>query len=193
MRLLMAPVVLGNLAWLLCSQLVLAAPIVVNTHREEDVLVVEARADLAATNQQAWGVLTDYAHLPEFVPDVAESRVAERTGDRVVVEQKGKASFLFFRFSITLRMEIEERPPHEILAKALSGSFKEMTGRYALEPSDTGVKLHYTGRFVPNFGVPRVIGNAALKRAVERQFGAMVQEIERRAAIEDSAGLPSRQ
>ncbi|MSQ59053.1 MAG: cyclase [Betaproteobacteria bacterium] len=195
MRWLMAPCALANLAWLMCSQACLAAAVVVNTHREEEVLVVEARADLGATNQQAWGVLTDYAHLHEFVPDLAESRVTERTADRVVVEQKGRAGFLFFRFSISLRMEIEERPPREILAKAVSGSFKEMTGRYELEPAGTGVKLHYTGRFVPNFGVPRFIGNAALKRAVERQFGAMVQEIERRAAIGENpeAGAPSKQ
>ena len=190
-------IVLANLAWLVWSQTCPAAPIVVSTHREQDVLVVEAGTDLAVTNQQAWGVLTDYAHLSEFVPDLTESRVVERVGDRVVVEQKGGASFLFFRFPISLRMEIEERPPREIVAKAVSGSFKEMTGRYGLEPSETGVKLHYTGRFIPNFGVPRAISNAALKRAVERQFGAMVREIERRGGaskeIDASAVPPSKQ
>ncbi len=189
----MVPVALANLVWLFWSQMCAAAPITVGTHREGEVLVVEAVADLAVTNQQAWDVLTDYARLSEFVPDLTESRVIERIGDRAIVEQKGRVSFLFFRFAISLRMEIEERPPHEILAKAVSGSFQEMTGRYGLESSATGVKLSYTGRFIPNFGVPRAISNAALKGAVEKQFGAVVREIERRGGANQGIFGPGRE
>jgi carbon monoxide dehydrogenase subunit G len=177
-----------RIAWICVGWLVLvgacrAASYIVTAHRDGDALVVEANADLAVTDRQAWEVLTDYDHLSEFVPDISESRVIERHGDRAVVEQKGRASFLFFRFSLFVRMEIEERPPHEVLAKAVAGSFQEMTGRYGLEPNETGVKLIYQGRFIPSFGVPRAVGNAAIKRAVENQFGAMVREIERRGGV----------
>ncbi len=179
----MLPITLVGLLGLGWVQSCAGAPIVVKTHRDAEALVVEASADIAVTIQQAWEVLTDYGRLSEFVPDLIESRVIERQGDRVTVEQKGEASFLIFRFPVFMRMEIDEHPPSEVIARSVRGSFQEMSGRYALEPSTGGVHVSYTGRFVPNFGVPRFIGNAALKRAVEKQFGAMVREIERRGGV----------
>lgn len=158
-----------------------ATGIEVSAHLDGEALIVEARADLAATAGQAWDVLTDYDRLSDFIPDLLVSRVVARHGQRVVVEQKGRVAFLFFRYDVNMRMEIDEHPPIEIVARALDGSFQEMTGRYLIEPSDRGLKLRYSGRFIPSFGVPRALGIAALKRAVEKQFGAMVNEIERKA------------
>ena len=184
----MLPIVLVSFFWLLWAQTCAGAAIAVHTYRDGSALIVEASADIPVTPRRAWDVLTDYDRLSEFVPDLMESRVIERQGDQVVVEQKGKVSFLFFNLPVFVRMEIVERPPHEVLAKAVKGSFQEMTGRYALEPSTLGVKLSYTGRFVPNFGVPRFIGDAVLKHAVEEQFGAMVHEIERRDGVVGQRG-----
>lgn len=161
-----------------------ATGIEVSTHLDGEALIVEARADLDATAGQAWDVLTDYDRLSEFIPDLVVSRVVERQGQRVVVEQRGRVAFLFFRHDVNLRMEIDEHPPIEIVARALEGSFQEMTGRYRIEPAQSGLRLQYSGRFVPSFGMPRALGMAALKRAVEKQFGAMVNEIERRAQAE---------
>jgi len=59
-----------------------------------------------------------------------------------------------------------------------------MQGRYDIEPVAGVVRLRYTGRFVPDFWVPAVIGNAAMRSAVTRQFAAMAREILRRAGRE---------
>jgi len=170
---------LGRLWLPLC----VAQEISVHTHRDGDALVVEAEVDLTASRAQAWDVLTDYGRLAEFVPDLITSRVVERQGARVIIEQTGKVGFLFFVYHAFVRLEVDERAPHEILARAVKGSFDEMTGRYLLEESDEGVNLRYSGRFVPAFGVPRLLSNAAMRRAVEKQFGALAREIERRAAL----------
>jgi len=45
------------------------------------------------------------------------------------------------------------------------------------------VRLDYSGRLVPEFRLPPLIGTAAVKVAVEKQFGALVREIQRRAAL----------
>jgi len=45
------------------------------------------------------------------------------------------------------------------------------------------VLLRYTGELEPDFGLPPIIGTLAVRSMVEEQFGAMVAEIERRAAV----------
>lgn len=160
-----------------------AQEISVHTHRDGDALVVEAEVDLTASRAQAWDVLTDYGRLAEFVPDLISSRVVERQGARVIIEQTGKVGFLFFVYHAFVRLEVDERAPNEIQARAVKGSFDEMMGRYLLEERNEGVKLRYSGRMVPAFGVPRLLSNAAMRRAVEKQFGALAREIERRAAM----------
>lgn len=185
----MRSTVVATLLCILSVRAGAATGLLVSTHREGDALVVEARADLDATAAQAWDVLTDYGRLSQFIPGLLESRVIERSGDRVIVAQKGRVGFLFFRYDIAYRMEVDEYPPTEIVARALDGSFLEMAGRYRLEAREQGIRLHYAGRFIPSFGVPRALGNAALRGAVEKQFGAMVNEIERRAQAHHS-GAP---
>jgi len=51
------------------------------------------------------------------------------------------------------------------------------------EINEGGVPVRiYTGELEPAFGLPPIIGSLAVRTMVEEQFGAMVAEIERRAA-----------
>jgi carbon monoxide dehydrogenase subunit G len=162
----------------------LAQEVSVASRREGEAVIVEAITELAVTPEQAWGPLTDYDNLARFIPDMQQSRTIERNGHRVLVEQKGSAGLFFLRRAIEVRLEIEESPHGWITARAVSGSFREMQGRYDLEAVAGMVRLRYTGRFVPDFWVPAVIENAAMRRAVTRQFAAMAREILRRVGRE---------
>ena len=158
-----------------------AQQVSVSSRRDGEAVMVEAVTELAVSPEQAWGPLTDYDGLARFIPDLAESRTLMRIGNRVLVDQKGSAGVLFLRRTIEVRLDIEESPHVWITARAVSGSFREMQGRYDLEPVADVVRLRYTGRFVPDFWVPDFIETAALRRAVARQFSAMAREILRRA------------
>lgn len=173
-------------AWLLPCALLAAAPCAaqepgVVARRDGEAVVVEAVIELAVTPEQAWGPLTDYDNLARFIPDMRESRTVERTGNRALVDQKGSAGFFFLSRSIEARLAIEESPHAWITARAVSGSFREMQGRYDLEPLADGVRLRYTGRFVPDFRMPEFLEKLAMRRAIARQFGAMAREILARA------------
>lgn len=154
----------------------------VTSHREGAAVIVEAFEDIEATPQQAWAVLTDYEDLARFIPDMTESRIISRTGNTVVVEQKGSASLFLLSRPVQVRLEIVESPYEWVTSRAVSGSFKEMAGRYELKPQGGGMlRFTYTGRIVPDFWVPDFIEAAAVKRSITRQFSAMMKEIRRRA------------
>jgi ribosome-associated toxin RatA of RatAB toxin-antitoxin module len=152
----------------------------VEARREGDAVLVEAHARLKADPRLAWDVLTDYGRYAQFVPDLTSSSILARAGNTVIVEQKGVAGFFLFRFPLEVRLEVTERPYGEVGARAIAGNFKEMTGVYRLVPDGEALRFVYSGRLVPAFGLPPLIGTAAVRIAVERQFTALVREILRR-------------
>lgn len=157
-----------------------AADVVVHASRQGEVLEVEASAEFEADVRQTWQVLTDYDHLSEFIPGMHVSRILLRTGNGVLVEQKGAARLLFFSYPIEVKLAVEEFPYERITSRAVAGNFREMRGAYHLEARKGRVTLRYRGRMAPDFIVPPLIGTIVLRKNVERQFGALVDEILRR-------------
>jgi ribosome-associated toxin RatA of RatAB toxin-antitoxin module len=155
----------------------------VEAERRGERVEVRARALIAAPVAVVWEVLTDYEHLPRFIPGIAKSVVRLRDGGRLLVEQSGEARFLIFSFPIEVQLEVTERPPQWISSRAVAGNVRRMSGRYEIQPDvEHGtVLLRYAGQIEPDFELPPLIGVAALRSTATEQFTAMVVEIERRA------------
>jgi hypothetical protein len=157
-----------------------AADVVVVAAREGDVLLIEASADFEGTLAQTWRVLTDYDNLANFIPNLSASRITARSGNAVTVEQKGEARLLFLTYPIDVRLVVTEIPQSRVTSRAVAGNFREMSGTYAVEASGSRVRLRYSGRLVPAFYVPPLIGTWVLRSNVETTFSALVDEIVRR-------------
>ena len=113
--------------------MVQSADISFQTTRHGDSFEVRAIAEIDADVADAWKVLTDYGRLVDFIPGMRESRVVSRDGSNVVFDQSGKASLLFFTFSMSVRLAIDEYPNDRIVSNAISGNFKEMHGGTTLQ------------------------------------------------------------
>ncbi len=159
----------------------------VRAWREDQAVIVQAEAKLDAPLQTAWRVLTDYEHYAQFIPDLRSSRVLARAGNTAIVEQKGDAGFFLYHFPLEVTFSVTEIPGSEVNSRAISGTFTEMTGTYVLTENDSGVELIYRGRLVPAFRLPPLIGVAAVRAAVERQFLALAREIRRVAKAPSSS------
>jgi ribosome-associated toxin RatA of RatAB toxin-antitoxin module len=156
----------------------------VEARREGDAVLVNAVARIGADLDTAWTVLTDYDRYAEFIPDLKSSQVLLREGSTAIVEQKGEAGFFLFHFKVEVTFLVAEEPRTSIRSRALSGTFKEMTGVYLLAQEGEVLHLTYAGRLVPNFLLPPLIGTAAVKSAIQKQFGALIKEIQRRALLQ---------
>ena len=81
------------------------------------------------------------------------------------------------------RLAVVEVPPRSVVAHAVGGNLKSMEGRYTVAVTPEGtVRLSYSGRLVPDFAVPPVIGKMVVRNVLAEQFRAMVEEIVRRDA-----------
>lgn len=157
-----------------------AQQISVEAHRDGDAVLVEARARFKADLNLAWEVLTGYDQYARFVPDLKSSEILARAGNTAIVEQRGVAGFFVFRFPLEVRLAVTEQPYEQVAAQAISGNFKEMTGLYRLVAEGDELRFTYSGRLVPAFGLPPLIGTTMIRVAAERQFTALVREILRR-------------
>jgi len=151
--------------------------------RQGEYITVNASALMQVDARIAWEVLSDYDNLARFIPDMKSSRVVSRSGGRVRVEQTGEFGFFFYRQPVDVTLEVFEQPPHRIDARRIAGNIRELETRYELGTSDAGVRFGYSGRFIPAFSLPPLIGMPIVRRIVERRFRALVEEIVRRDAL----------
>lgn len=155
--------------------------------QEGELIQTEASVDLPVALDQAWTVLTDYERYPRFISGMDESKIVSRGPDGLVVEQKGRLSFLFFSQEIEARILVSERPPYTIDSRAIEGDFRVMTGHYELLQISNKVRLSYSGRLVPKFELPPIVGLSIVRHVLLRHFREMLDEIIRRDAVSNAA------
>ena len=152
-----------------------------SAERDGGLVKVSASVELPVDPALAWQVLTDYDHYADFISGLSESRVVQRSAEGIVIEQKGDIGVLFFRQPAHTRMLVREVPPTAVVSRGLEGNFRDLNGRYELQPAGSGVRLVYSGSFVPDFFLPPLIGMALVHHTLEKNFSELAAEIVRRA------------
>ena len=145
----------------------------------EQEFEVAASGTVKAAPSQVWKVLTDYEAMPEFVPDLKKNKVMSRTGNRAIIEQAGVARFLFLSRPIHLVVQAAEEPMSAIDISLITGDMKVYTCRWELTAlPDGGTRVTYTGKMVPKFYVPAMLGSNLIRRDIERMMKAVLQRLD---------------
>ncbi len=117
-----------------------ADPVTVNFQQQGTHLIAWGELTVPVSAATAWEVLTDYEHVPEFVPGMRVSRVLEQTGNICMVDQQGEMMAnnlrMFFQGVLKIIKESPDRPARS-LALALSATCRaeDATGN---TPRQTG-------------------------------------------------------
>jgi Polyketide cyclase / dehydrase and lipid transport len=180
---------------LLASASAAAARPEVDVRREAGAFVVRAEAELDADQRTAWLTVTDYEHLPQFVPGIRSARVLARVAsgatERLLIEQTGEFRFFLFAQPVQVWLDVTHEAPGRVLARSVLPSgislerstLREFEGSYALSAIDaTRTRFVYQARFEPVQSMLPLLGTLVVRHTVTEQFRAMAAEIERRAA-----------
>lgn len=146
----------------------------------EQVFEVSASGTVRASPAAVWKVLTDYEAMPGFVPDLEKNSVISRTGNRVILEQSGVARFLFLSRTINLIVHVAEEPMSSIEIKLVTGDMKVYHCRWEMTPvpETGGTRIVYTGKMVPKFYVPGMLGSNIIRRDIERMMQAVLERLD---------------
>lgn len=155
---------------------------------QEAFFEIHASALARNSAQRAWQVLTDYDRLHTFVPNLLSSKLLERNGTQVLVEESGSFGFLFIKRTIHLITRVTEHPFSALDITLVKGDMKHYATHWDIAPVATspsfsdgasGTRLSYTGRVEPDFFAPSLIGAAMLRSNVKQMMEAMITEIDK--------------
>jgi hypothetical protein len=152
------------------------------------VYTVAATFDVAETTQVAREVLTDYANIPRFLPDIRTSNVLERTADGVRVAQEAVSKFMLFSKRVHLVLDIHETSDAITFRDVCGKSFVRYEGAWRLTPLDQGTRLTYELTAQPSFGVPQFLIGRLLERDARDTIERLRAEIVRRGNAQGRPG-----
>jgi ribosome-associated toxin RatA of RatAB toxin-antitoxin module len=144
------------------------------------VYQIASSATVAAAPAVVWRVLTDYNRMAEFVPDLKSARVVSRSGDRVVIEQRGAVRFLFISQPIRLVVQAHEQALERIDVTLIEGDMKVYHAAWELHPAAAGgTTVNYSASIEPKFYVPGVMGASLVRQDIAKMMAAVLQRIAR--------------
>jgi carbon monoxide dehydrogenase subunit G len=174
----------------LAALLALAAPalaalqpgedIEIHVHVRGERVTVDLSFAVDATRQQAWSVLTDFEHMPDFVTNLKESRVLSVSGDTLRVFQRGTARYgpLAFQFASTREMKLD--PFDRIESRLISGTMRMMEGTTRLVEEGAQTRILYHADSIPGVWIPPLLGKKFIEHETREQFREMREEIIKR-------------
>lgn len=154
---------------------------VIEVRQDKDTFHVHATLHAPVPPSIAWEVLTDFEHMERFIPNIEASRIVAREGQRLVIAQRGVARFALLSIGFQSEREVTLAPPSEIRSVQLRGSLKRMVSVTRFVPRGQGTDLLYSVEAEPGPLFPATLTQRFLVHEIEEQFGAIVDEMERRA------------
>jgi carbon monoxide dehydrogenase subunit G len=151
----------------------------VQVRKQDSNLILDVNYQVPVHPQEAWATLTDFENQPGFMPNLEVSRVLQRSGNHLQIEQKGIAKVGFLSFHYVSQRELEMTPCQFIRSHSLSGDI-QMDSTLALIPAGDGTRIAYHVNAVSKLPVPTSLVASYLSDMLRDQFRAMGQEMVRR-------------
>ena len=159
-----------------------AAVTQVDVVKQGAVYVVDAVLVTPVSLPQAWAVLSDFDAMTHFVPNLTESRVTARDGNRWTVKQKGVMRLGPFELEFESVRELELTPYEKVVARQIRGAARSAQSETRLAPADGATRISYHAEVEPAVWLPAVISRRLIEREVRAQFEAIAREMLRRRA-----------
>ena len=154
----------------------------INVEEKGDEFLICAQSEVEADRATIWSTLSDYDHLARFIPGMSSSRTVSRTGAEAVVEQKGSAGLGLFRQRLNVVLVVREEMNQSISAFGIGGDFRRFESRYEIVPlGPQRTRIVYQATLVPREAAPPIVRLFAMRSMIGTQFGALLEEIRRRA------------
>jgi Polyketide cyclase / dehydrase and lipid transport len=131
-------------------------------------------------------VLTDYAEIPRFLPDVRTSVVRERGAGWAVVEQEAASGLMMFSKRVHLVLDIQEQADAVLFRDRCGRSFARYEGAWRLSQQGAQTVIDYELTAQPTFDVPGWM----LKRVVRRDSAEMIGRLQREIAGRGEPPVP---
>ena len=148
---------------------------------DRGVYMVSATFTVREAPSFALAVLTDYAEIPKFMPEVRTSNILQRGDARALVEQEAVARFMMFSKQIHLVLEVQEERGAIRFRDRCGKSFARYEGVWTITERDGTTHVTYELSAKPSFDVPEFLLKRLFKRDASQMIDRLKAEIGARA------------
>ena len=152
----------------------------VNVTRKGDVVRVHADFVVPVGAPQAFAVLTDYDHMRDFLPDVVESKIIQRSASRLVVSQSARMKVGFMSVPFDTVRQVDLEPPGKLVSHALSGTVSKAQVITTLVETQGMTVVTYESEAALPTWLPAGIGASIIGTHIREQLTHMRAEMLRR-------------
>jgi ribosome-associated toxin RatA of RatAB toxin-antitoxin module len=163
---------------------------VISVREDGGVYAVEARFKVPEPASVARDVLTDYAGIPRFMPDVRTSQVVERQNGSVRVEQETVSKFMLFSRRVHLVLDVSEGDEVIRFRDRCARSFVRYEGAWTIRSQGAYTEITYELTAQPAFAVPDFVLRKLLNRNARVMIDRLRAEISSRAISSSSSLAP---
>ncbi|MDQ6620584.1 MAG: SRPBCC family protein [Pseudomonadota bacterium] len=154
--------------------------ITVRVETRGKTVIVDVELPIGVSPEEAWPTLVDYDHMADFLPNLQESRILTKHGNRLRVVQKGRASRGLISFAFENVRDVALQPPHQIRTELVSGTLKAAESLTRVERTDGGARLINHGEYTVGDLVPVSLATDSIVAETREQFARIRAEIMRR-------------
>lgn len=152
----------------------------VSVTRTGDIVNVRADFVVSVSASQAFAVLTDYDHMRDFLPGVVESKVIQRSPNRLVVSQSVRMKLGFLSVPVDTVRQVDLEPPYKLVSHALSGTVSKAEVTTTLTEAQGKTVVTYQSEATLNSWLPAGLGTSIIGTHVREQLTHMRAEMLRR-------------
>jgi carbon monoxide dehydrogenase subunit G len=168
-----------SLITLLYSAFSAASEVKVDAHKDADLVKIDAQFSVAVSKEQAWQVMVDFEHMPQFLPQLQSSHILSQNGDHLRVAQVISVPLSLFNYDYESMRDIDLKPYSEIRATSVGGRDAYMSIAQ-LKVSAGQTVISYHAEWQPESNVLASFALDTMRSQIRQQFMAMQQEMFKR-------------
>ena len=137
----------------------------------------------------AWAILSDYDHLPFFVPSLDKSKVQQRSSSFLLLKQEATGSALgIFHRRLHVLLTVREKKDEEIdFEDTAHLDFDSYAGSWHIEPAAGGGSwVNYSLAAKPNFFAPAFVARRAFRTNAKDLLLSVQSEMIRRGRLSET-------
>ncbi|NHQ88477.1 hypothetical protein HA050_20460 [Iodobacter sp. HSC-16F04] len=174
---------------LLLSSIAAAGEVRVDARKDAELVKIDAEFTVPVSKEQAWQVMVDFEHMPQFLPQLISSHIVGQSGNRLRVSQVLSVPLSLFSYHYESVRDIDLKPLSEIRATSVGGSetYKSVA---LLKPAPGQTMISYHAEWQPQSSLLAGFALDTMRDQVRQQFTAMQQEMLKRHDQQAAASVP---
>ena len=132
--------------------------------------------------ETAWEVITDYNNFENFLPNIIDSKILTKEGNKTIFEQTSEVDLFLFKEQFTVRIAAIANEPQKVNFEIVKGDLKQLQGTWEVSVTESQqILVTHTVAVEPASNTEKPFFYGIYESSLEKTLNAIAQEITKRS------------